>query len=88
MIDAPRGYFAAAPGWMSAIFSAAVMARERKRSGVTHVFLHDVNRKVEKAHAEEFLCKKYLVKAVGRLWHFEIPPAKMNDDDIGSTSFC
>ncbi|KDP26809.1 hypothetical protein JCGZ_17967 [Jatropha curcas] len=75
MIDAPKGYFAEAPGRMAAIFSAAVMARARKGSGVTHVFLHDVDRKVEKVYAEEFLCRKHLVKAVGRLWHFEIPPA-------------
>lgn len=75
MIDAPRGYFAEAPGRMGAIFSAAVMARDRKGSGLTHVFLHDVDRKVEKTYAEEFLCRKYLVKGVGRLWHFEIPPA-------------
>ncbi|XP_043725264.1 probable methyltransferase At1g27930 [Telopea speciosissima] len=75
MIDAPRGYFPEAPGRMGAIFSAAVMARARKSPGVTHIFLHDVDRKVEKTFAEEFLCKKYLVKHVGRLWHFEIPPA-------------
>ncbi|OMO88145.1 Xylan biosynthesis protein IRX15/IRX15L [Corchorus olitorius] len=75
MIDAPRGYFAEAPGRMAAIFSAAVMARNRRGSGVTHVFLHDVDRRVEKVFAEEFLCRKYLVKGVGRLWHFEIPPA-------------
>jgi uncharacterized protein (TIGR01627 family) len=73
MIDAPRGYFPAAPGRMSAIFTAAVMAMGRKGDGVTHVFLHDVDRKVEKDYAEEFLCRKYLKKAVGRLWHFEIP---------------
>ncbi|KAM0984391.1 probable methyltransferase At1g27930 isoform X1 [Malus sylvestris] len=75
MVDAPRGYFPEAPGRMGAIFSAAVMARRRRGSGVTHVFLHDVDRKVEKAFAEEFLCRKFLVKAVGRLWHFEIPSA-------------
>ncbi|KAK2969308.1 hypothetical protein RJ640_030849 [Escallonia rubra] len=75
MIDAPRGYFPEAPGRMAAIYSAAVMARNRKGSGVTHVFLHDVNRRVEKLYAAEFLCKKHLVKAEGRLWHFEIPPA-------------
>ncbi|XP_073314364.1 arabinogalactan O-methyltransferase 1-like [Primulina huaijiensis] len=74
MVDAPRGFFAKAPGRMAAIYSAAVMARNRKKPGVTHVFLHDVNRKVEKQYAEKFLCKKYLVKAAGRLWHFEIPP--------------
>ncbi|XP_022775663.1 probable methyltransferase At1g27930 [Durio zibethinus] len=75
MIDAPRGYFAEAPGRMAAIFSASVMARNRKGSGVTHVFLHDVDRRVEKVFAEEFLCRKHLVKSVGRLWHFEIPSA-------------
>ena len=91
MIDAPRGYFAEAPGRMAAIFSMNVMARNRKGSGVTHVFLHDVDRKVEKIFAEEFLCRKNLVEGVGRLWHFKIGPTTMGnnsrDDSIGS-SFC
>ncbi|KAJ0054700.1 hypothetical protein Pint_03011 [Pistacia integerrima] len=73
-IDAPRGYYAEAPGRMATVFTAAVMARRRTRGGMTHVFLHDVDRKVEKMYAEEFLCRKYLVKAVGKLWHFAIPP--------------
>ncbi|KAF8399966.1 hypothetical protein HHK36_015838 [Tetracentron sinense] len=88
MIDAPRGYFPEAPGRMGAIFSAAVMARARTRPGVTHVFLHDVDRKVEKTFAEEFLCRKYLVKAVGRLWHFEIPPAANVSDGSSLSGFC
>ncbi|XP_048430606.1 probable methyltransferase At1g27930 [Pyrus x bretschneideri] len=87
MIDAPRGYFPEAPGRMGAIFSAAVMARRRQGSGVTHVFLHDVDRKVEKAFANEFLCRKFLVKAVGRLWHFEIPSAANATHGDGSR-FC
>ncbi|KAE8705482.1 Glucuronoxylan 4-O-methyltransferase 2 [Hibiscus syriacus] len=87
MIDAPRGWYPEAPGRMAAIFSAAVMARKRKGSGVTHVFLHDVNRRVEKVFADEFLCKKYLVKSVGRLWHFEIPPAS-NMSSPDSRRFC
>lgn len=82
MIDAPRGYFPAAPGRMAAIYSAAVMARNRKKSGVTHVFLHDVDRKVEKVYAEMFLCRKYLVHEVGRLWHFEIPPTNDANKDF------
>ncbi|KAK4377062.1 hypothetical protein RND71_003358 [Anisodus tanguticus] len=82
MIDAPRGYFAEAPGRMAAIYSAAVMARNRKGKGVTHVFLHDVDRKVEKIYAQLFLCKKYLIKGVGRLWHFEIPPASTVGDNF------
>lgn len=89
MIDAPRGYFAEAPGRMGAIFSAAVMARGRTRPGVTHVYLHDVDRKVEKTYAEEFLCKKYLVKGVQRLWHFEIPPlSNRSSSDAAASSFC
>lgn len=87
MIDAPRGYFPEAPGRMAAIYSAAVMARARVGQGVTHVFLHDVNRRVEKMFAEEFLCAKYRAHAVGRLWHFVIPPAA-NVSDSGSTTFC
>uniref|UniRef100_A0A2P2IR61 Uncharacterized protein MANES_12G010700 n=1 Tax=Rhizophora mucronata TaxID=61149 RepID=A0A2P2IR61_RHIMU len=92
MIDAPRGYFPEAPGRMAAIFSAAVMARARRGSGVTHVFLHDVDRKVEKAYAEEFLCRKHLVKAVGRLWYFAIPPAAIvsssADNGTAGAWFC
>ncbi|KAF2316392.1 hypothetical protein GH714_041733 [Hevea brasiliensis] len=88
MIDAPRGYFAEAPGRMGAIFSAAVMARARTRPGVTHVYLHDVDRKVEKVYAKEFLCKKYLVKGVGRLWHFEIPSLANRRGSDAYSSFC
>ncbi|XP_016465714.1 arabinogalactan O-methyltransferase 1-like [Nicotiana tabacum] len=82
MIDGPKGYFDKAPGRMSAIYSAAVMARNRKGSGVTHIFLHDVDRNVEKVYAELFLCRKNLVKGVGRLWHFEIPPASNVTNDF------
>ncbi|XP_047321568.1 probable methyltransferase At1g27930 [Impatiens glandulifera] len=85
MIDAPRGYFAEAPGRMGAIYSAAVMARNRKGLGATHVFLHDVDRKVEKMYAQEFLCMKYLVNGTGRLWHFQIPPAS---NATSSGTFC
>lgn len=82
MVDAPRGYFPEAPGRMAAIYSAAVMARRRNSSGDTHVFLHDVDRRVEKLYAEAFLCRKYLVKAVGRLWYFRILPASDMSSDF------
>ncbi|KAL4302162.1 hypothetical protein GQ457_10G013200 [Hibiscus cannabinus] len=75
MIGAPRGWFPEAPRRMAAMFLVLVMAGNRKESSVTHVFLNDVNLRVEKVFAEEFLCRKYLVKSVRRLWHFEIPPA-------------
>nr|KYP72183.1 hypothetical protein KK1_004769 [Cajanus cajan] len=86
MIDGPRGYFAAAPGRMAVIYSVAMMARARKGSGVTHVFLHDVDREVEKEYAKEFLCMKYRVGGIGKLWHFVIPPVD-NASDI-THGFC
>jgi len=75
MIDAPRGFFGAAPGRMSAIFTAAVMARNRKKEGSTDIFLHDVDRRVEQMYAGEFLCSSNLVGSSGRLWHFRVPPS-------------
>ncbi|KAK2633890.1 hypothetical protein Ddye_028682 [Dipteronia dyeriana] len=86
MINAPHGYFPEAQGRMGTIFSAAVMARQRKGSGVTLVFLHDVDWKVERAFAAEFLCKKYLKKAVGRLSHFKIP--SVMNRTVGVDSIC
>lgn len=88
MIDAPRGYFPEAPGRMAAVYSAAVMAMHRKKMGVTHVMLHDVDRRVEKMYAEMFLCRKHLVSAAGRLWHFEIPPATTNSSSSYIAGFC
>ncbi|RZS07647.1 hypothetical protein BHM03_00038550, partial [Ensete ventricosum] len=87
MIDAPKGYFPSAPGRMAAIYSATVMARGRRGEGDTDVFLHDVDRKVEKAYGLEFLCKKHRVGATGRLWHFRIPPVKANETTTAET-FC
>ncbi|XP_057529588.1 probable methyltransferase At1g27930 [Amaranthus tricolor] len=87
MIDAPRGYGPDHPGRMAAVFSAAVMARQRKRDGNTHVFLHDVDRKVEEMFAKEFLCMKYKVGGAGKLWHFEIPPVR-DFDNGGNFKFC
>ncbi|KAJ8441575.1 hypothetical protein Cgig2_003081 [Carnegiea gigantea] len=88
MIDGPRGYQPELPGRMAAIYTAAVMARLRTRPGVTHVILHDVNRRVERVYAEKFLCKKHLVKGVERLWHFAIPSATKEDTKKVNTFFC
>ena len=87
MVDAPKGYFATAPGRMGAIYSAAVMGRNRKGEGLTDVFLHDVDRPVERTYANEFLCQKNKVDGFGRLWHFRIPPVR--DGGAGEAkSFC
>ncbi|KAL9229496.1 hypothetical protein vseg_004958 [Gypsophila vaccaria] len=88
MIDGPKGFLPELPGRMAAIYTAAVMARTRTRPGKTHVYLHDVDRKVEKVYALRFLCKKNLAKAVGRLWHFVIPPALKNETSKPNTFFC
>jgi uncharacterized protein (TIGR01627 family) len=89
MVDAPKGYFAAAPGRMAAIWTAAAMARLRRGEGNTDVFLHDVDRKVEREYAEEFLCHKFRVGGVGRLWHFSIPPMSLRRNTTGGRRpFC
>ncbi|XP_078435199.1 arabinogalactan O-methyltransferase 2-like [Wolffia australiana] len=85
MVDAPKGYFATAPGRMGAIYSAAVMGRNRRGEGKTDVFLHDVDRPVERTYAAEFLCEKNKVDGAGRLWHFLIPPV---GKESGVQRFC
>lgn len=80
MIDAPRGFAAEFPGRMAAVWTAAVMARARRGAGETDVFIHDVDRRVEKMFAMEFLCDKFRVGGTGRLWHFRIPPANSSTD--------
>ncbi|GJT90965.1 probable methyltransferase [Tanacetum coccineum] len=74
--ECAKSYIQGGPRENGGDLLGCVMARNRKKPGVTHVFLHDVDRKVEKTYAEEFLCRKNLKKAVRRLWHFEIPPAE------------
>ncbi|CAK8577455.1 unnamed protein product [Lathyrus sativus] len=84
LVDGPRGYFAAAPGRMSAIFTAGVLARSKK-VGKTHVFVHDFGREVEKIFSYEFLCEENLVNNVDQLGHFVV---KSENDNDGSPEFC
>ncbi|MCD9561352.1 Glucuronoxylan 4-O-methyltransferase 1 [Datura stramonium] len=79
MVDAPTGYYEEAPGRMTAIYTAGMMARNRE-DGETHVFVHDVNRDIEDKFSREFLCDGYMKKQVGRLRHFTIPSHKSNLD--------
>ncbi|KAJ0010656.1 hypothetical protein Pint_33174 [Pistacia integerrima] len=72
MVDAPTGYYEEAPGRMTAIYTAGMMARN-KEIGETEVFVHDVNRVVEDNFSKEFLCEAYMKKQEGRLRHFTIP---------------
>ncbi|WCJ34886.1 hypothetical protein M5689_016167 [Euphorbia peplus] len=72
MVDAPTGYHDEAPGRMSAIYTAGLMARNREE-GETDVFVHDVDRVVEDEFSKTFLCEGYLVEQEGRLRHFVVP---------------
>ncbi|KAM7250020.1 hypothetical protein ACFE04_021903 [Oxalis oulophora] len=75
MVDAPTGYYEEAPGRMTAIYTAGMMARNRDE-GETDVFVHDVNREVEDKFSRAFLCEGYMKKQEGRLRHFNIPSHK------------
>ncbi|KAK4747693.1 hypothetical protein SAY87_014279 [Trapa incisa] len=72
MVDAPTGYHDEAPGRMTAIYTAGLMARNRE-SGETDVFVHDVDRAVEDKFSKGFLCDGYLTEQEGRLRHFTVP---------------
>ncbi|KAJ6427780.1 hypothetical protein OIU84_023223 [Salix udensis] len=72
MVDAPTGYHEEAPGRMTAIYTAGMVARNRK-DGETDVFVHDVDREVEDKFSKSFLCEGYMKKQVGKLRQFTIP---------------
>ncbi|CAI0446479.1 unnamed protein product [Linum tenue] len=59
-----------APGRMSAIYTAGVLARASPN--VTHVVVHDVHRTIEKWFSWEFLCHGNMVSSKGKLWSFRI----------------
>ncbi|KFK41585.1 hypothetical protein AALP_AA2G148100 [Arabis alpina] len=73
MVDAPTGYHEEAPGRMAAIYTAAMIARRRKKGETTAVFVHDVDRKVEDEFSMAFLCKDYMTEQQGRLRGFTVP---------------
>lgn len=83
MVDAPTGYFDGAPGRMTAIYTAGLMARNRAE-GETDVFVHDVNREVEDKWSKTFLCEGYLTEQEGLLRHFTIPSHR----NLAGKPFC
>ncbi|ERN12901.1 hypothetical protein AMTR_s00050p00186430 [Amborella trichopoda] len=74
---------------MSAIFTAAVLARSTKKGShmPTHVFVHDFNRDVERAYSNHFLCPEYmevLPSGAEMLAHFTIH----STGDAAVSDFC
>lgn len=74
VVDGPSGSEPDQPGRMSAIYTAGLIGRIKKKSDMnpTDVIVHNVNRTVERWFAWEFLCDENLVASKGRLWHFRI----------------
>ncbi|KAJ0231986.1 hypothetical protein HA466_0294600 [Hirschfeldia incana] len=86
MVDAPTGFHEDAPGRMSAIYTAGMMARNRKRGETTAVFVHDVDRTVEDEFSMAFLCRDYMMEQQGRLRHFTVPSHRKYN--ISGGRFC
>ncbi|KAM0036084.1 putative polysaccharide biosynthesis domain-containing protein [Helianthus debilis subsp. tardiflorus] len=84
LVDGPRGYFPKAPGRLSAIFTAGVLARS-VGTDKTHVFVHEFDREVEKVGSDEFLCSENLVERVGSLGHFVV---EKRDLSVDGYQFC
>ncbi|KAJ0263330.1 Glucuronoxylan 4-O-methyltransferase-like protein [Hirschfeldia incana] len=73
VVDGPRGDDLEAPGRIGSIYTAAVLARKGSSSNsTTDVFVHDVQRTVEKWLSWEFLCQENQVSAKGNFWKFRI----------------
>jgi uncharacterized protein (TIGR01627 family) len=69
-VDGPQGEWPNAPGWMSPIFTASVLARSKKSGNAkTHVLVHDFYGEVERVCADEFLCRENLVESSEMLRH-------------------
>nr|GLL26444.1 protein IRX15-LIKE-like [Ipomoea trifida] len=80
LVDGPRGYWPEAPGRMSAIFTAGVLARSKKGGNPkTHVLVHDYNQKSDRIASEEFLCRENLVETKGMVGHFVVEVMDANN---------
>lgn len=84
LVDGPREDLPDAPGRMSAIFTAGVLARSKKGGNPkTHIFVHDFIGDVERVYSDEFLCRENLVESNDKLGHFILERM-----DPNSVHFC
>ncbi|XP_044494164.1 glucuronoxylan 4-O-methyltransferase 1-like [Mangifera indica] len=79
VVDGPNGDTPDAPGRMSTIYTAGIIARA---GNTTDVLVHDTDRTIEKWFSWEFLCDDNLVSSKGKLWNFRIT------GQSNSTRFC
>lgn len=71
LVDGPRGDWPDAPGRISPIFTAGVLARSKKGGNAkTHVFVHDFRWGLERVFGDEFLCRENLVESTELLGHY------------------
>lgn len=83
LVDGPRGEWPDAPGRMSPIFTAGVLARSKKSgNGKTHVLVHDFYGEVERVCGDEFLCRENLVEASEMLGHYVLERMDENSFDF------
>ena len=66
-VDAPEGYASTKPGRMQSIYMASVLGQK----GLSHVFVHDCDRPVEKACCSRFLADAKLVRSIEKLRHYK-----------------
>ncbi|KAI4381641.1 hypothetical protein MLD38_007698 [Melastoma candidum] len=79
LVDGPSGEWPDAPGRMSSIFTAGVLARSKKGgSPRTHVIVHDYYRDVERVCGDEFLCRENRVASTNMMGHFVLKRADPN----------
>lgn len=81
LVDGPSGHTPEAPGRMSAIYTASMLARGTEKS--TEVIVHDVDQMIEKWFSWEYLCDENLTSSKGKIWNFTITTKSRN-----STRFC
>ncbi len=75
IVDAPFGGAIDAPGRMQSIFEASQLS---KHGGVVDIFIHDINRPVEKMYADYFFGQSAIQTQFSRLRHVRISSTSNN----------